>query len=57
MRTQRNIVVALYRDFLSLLDLIDALEDCQTVTDTVDAHLLQIIMQQGNQSLAYNLVF
>jgi hypothetical protein len=50
-------LVALNWDILSLFNVVDALEDRQTVTNTSDAHALEIVVQQGNQGLANNVVF
>jgi len=50
-------VVAVYRDVLRLLDVVDALEDGQPVADAADAHLLKIVMLQRDQGLPDNLVF
>lgn len=37
-------MVTLDWDILGLLDVVDALEDSQSVANTVDAHLLEVIM-------------
>jgi hypothetical protein len=50
-------LVALNWDILSLFDVVDALEDRQTVTNTGNAHALEIVVQQGNQGLSNNVVF
>jgi hypothetical protein len=37
-------MIALNGDILSLLDIIDAFEDCQTMSHTGDSHAFKIIM-------------
>lgn len=50
-------MVALNRYILSFLDIVNRLQDSQTVTDAGNTHLLEIVMQQGNQSFSNDLVF
>jgi hypothetical protein len=50
-------MVAFYGDVLRLLNIVDALQYGQTVADTSNSHLLEIIMLEGNQGFADDLVF
>jgi hypothetical protein len=45
-------MVTFYGYILCLLDIVDALQYGQTMTDGRDAHGLEIVMLQSNQSLA-----
>jgi hypothetical protein len=40
--TQGHVIVWLYRHVLLDLDLVDCLEDGETMSNTVDAHLLEL---------------
>lgn len=55
-RTERNIVIAFYWNVLGLFDIVDALEDGQTMTNTRHPHSFEVIVEKSNQSLADNLV-
>lgn len=50
-------MVALYRNVLLDLDVVDALENRESVPNTRHPHLLQIVMLQCYKCLADNLVF
>ncbi len=50
-------MIALNGHILRNLDIVDALENGQAMADAVDAHRLEIIVQQRNESLANDLVF
>lgn len=50
-------MVAFDRNLLCLFDLVDALQNRQTVADTGNSHLLQIVVLQGDKSLANNVIF
>jgi hypothetical protein len=50
-------VIALNGDILLDFDVVDALEDSESMSDTRDAHLFQIIVLQCYKSFADNLVF
>lgn len=49
-------MIALQGNILLDFDIVDALENSQAVPHADNAHLLKIIVQQGNQSLADNLI-
>ena len=44
-------------DILGLLDIVDALQDCQSVADPVDPHCFEVVVPQGNEGLADNVIF
>lgn len=50
-------MVVLDRNILSLLYIVDRFQNHQAVTNTVNAHRLEIIMLQRDQGLSHNLVF
>jgi hypothetical protein len=55
--TKGHVVVALYRDILSLFHIVYALKDGETMSHTGDAHALQVIVMQRHQSLADDFIF
>lgn len=50
-------MIAFYGYILRLLDIVDALQNGQSVTHAGDAHRFEVIMQQGHQSFANNFIF
>lgn len=50
-------MVVFYWYVLCLLDVVHTLEDGQSVTDTRDAHGLEVIMEQSNQGFSDDLIF
>lgn len=50
-------MVAFYLDVLRLLDVVHALEDGEAVSHTVDAHALEVVVQQRYQRLADDFIF
>jgi hypothetical protein len=50
--TQGHVIVWLYRHVLLHLDLVDCLEDGEAMSDTVDAHLLELCVLQSHQHLS-----
>jgi hypothetical protein len=55
--TQRAIVIAFYRHVLLDFYVVDILQNCQSMANTRNSHLLQIIMLQRDQCLPHDLVF
>lgn len=49
-------MIAFQRHILRLLDLVHALQDCQPVADTGDAHGLEIIVQKCHEGFADDFV-
>ena len=54
--TQWHVVIALNGHILRLFDVVYALENGQTMADTADAHALEILVQQRDESFANNVV-
>ena len=50
-------MIALTRNILSFLDIVNPFQNRQPMPDAGNAHALQIIMLQSNESLANNFVF
>lgn len=55
--TQRDIVIDIKRNILPGLDLVYSLQDCQAMSDTVDAHFLEFIVLKRDECLSYNTIF
>ena len=49
-------MIALYRNILRLLNVVNVLKDGQAVPNTGYTHCLEIIVEQGHESFADNLV-
>ena len=55
--TEWNVMVWVNRYVLIDLDIIYALENCESVADACDAHFLKLIMAQGDEGLPNDVIF